>query len=480
MGRMNEYGMLLHGASQAREGRDGVPEYVVQCLWYDQLMPSDGLSLDDGRSVRVVSPGWWNRGEGPDFKGAQVEINGKLVNGDVEIHLDHAAWKQHGHGDDPRYDGVLFEVVLASEPPKDSPLTSSGRRLPCLLLERFLEEDIRDLAQQLPAPDDFPFHVDMAEGQCAALTAKHGVANTHRLLVLAGEWRLQDKARALRQRIERAGAEQAVYEAFMTACGFSRFKQHFAYVARHLPYERARQLARKDATTLEAGLLKLSGLLPDALPDGAESRHYENLSAYVERSLRSLRSLPLLWPRTGVRPINYPERRMAGAARFIARTARDGLTETLERIWLEDLKPLARRRRFEELFPSAMGFWAAHCTWGGKTLTRPVALLGANRVRAIIGNVFVPYALAEARRARDRRAEERVVEFYSALPAESSNQVLKSMTPRVFGDVRPPRLTFRTQQGLLQIYQDWCVTNPSCRNCPILPFLDVGYLAAGS
>ena len=40
-----------------------------------------------------------------------AEINGKLVNGDVEIHLDHAAWKQHGHGDDPRYDDVVAEVA---------------------------------------------------------------------------------------------------------------------------------------------------------------------------------------------------------------------------------------------------------------------------------------------------------------------------------------------------------------------------------
>ncbi len=183
----------------------------------------------------------------------------------------------------------------------------------------------------------------------------------------------------------------------------------------------------------------------------------------------------MIWKRVGVRPNNYPERRLAGAALFLARTAKEGLTETLRRLWQEDLTPIRRRKTFEELFPQPIGFWASHCSWTGKKLARPVSPLGRGRVHSIIGNVFVPAALARARRERDRLAEERIFEFFAALPREPENRVVKTMLPRFFSDVKPPNMDFRTQQGLLQVYQDWCEPNPSCRNCSIIPFLDLSY-----
>mgnify|MGYP003520372778 CR=1 FL=1 len=75
-----------------------------------------------------------------------------------------------------------------------------------------------------------------------------------------------NKMRAIRERMDWAGADQAVYEAVLYACGFSKFKQHFRAVARHLPYDRARQLSQQDPMLLECAFLQIAGLLPDALP----------------------------------------------------------------------------------------------------------------------------------------------------------------------------------------------------------------------
>jgi hypothetical protein len=134
------------------------------------------------------------------------------------------------------------------------------------------------------------------------------------------------------------------------------------------------------------------------------------------------------------------------------------------------------RQAFEDLFPAPMGFWATHCTWTGKSMKEPCALLGPGRVRCIIGNVFVPAALAVARHERDREREEQVLEFFSHLPKEPDNHVLKIMLPRILGPdaAKHARLTFRTQQGLLQLHQDWCETNPSCNNCTVVQFLVPG------
>ncbi|HOH52157.1 MAG TPA: hypothetical protein PLI98_15600, partial [Candidatus Hydrogenedentes bacterium] len=138
----------------------------------------------------------------------------------------------------------------------------------------------------------------------------------------------------------------------------------------------------------------------------------------------------------------------------------------LEDLWRGEEPPLARRRRFEALFSPALGFWTTHCAWHGKSLARSAALLGGGRVRSIIGNVFLPFAVAKARDTRDRALEERALAFCRALPAEPDNQVLRRMTAWIFPE-DAPRLTFLRQQGLLQMYRDWCEANPSCRNCSL-------------
>lgn len=460
----------LHEASRAAEPRP-VSEEAVRCLWYDHLFTEHGLRVDDERALRVISPGWWNRGEGPDFRGAQLELAGESVEGDVEIHLEHTGWMQHGHHLDQRYDAVVLEVVLQPEPSVVPPMTSKGRRIPVLLLSRFLEEDVQALAGRL-LTDDYRFEADHRATKCSEWVEQHGIHAMERLLNMAGEWRMLNKARSFRERMERVGAEQALYEAFMTACGYSHFKYHFSAIARQLHYGRVRQLAWQDALMLEAAMLQLAGLLPDDLPEGTHAvPHLGRLRGARREALAGLKRLPLEWVRAGVRPTNSPERRLAGAARFLAHTAEPGLLESIETIWRMEASPKARFQAFAALFPKPMGFWANHCTWNGKDMIQPCALIGPERIRSIIGNVFVPAELAAARQARDLDREARVLALFSALPKESENRVDRVMIPRLLGPSAPLKLTFRIQQGLLQLYHDWCERNPSCTGCPVTQFV---------
>lgn len=469
----DDYGQMRGRRPGVREDVRAIPEVVLQCIWYDHLFPADNLTTDDGRTLRVLSPGWWNHGAGPDFKGAQVEIAGRICHGDVEIHHTHGSWKAHGHHLDPGYDRVILHVVLESRPPREAVVTAGGRVVPALLLSNYVRA-IHELAEAL-AVESYPYQVEGAHGACAALIPTRGTEGLDAFLLLAGDWRLLNKARGMRERMDFAGPDQAVYEALLAACGYSHFKQHFRVIARSLPYDRARQLALQDPMLLETAMLQIAGLLPESLPEGTTAApHFGRLRGLRLEHLAGLRPLPLEWRRVGVRPNNNPERRLAGAARFIARTAQHGLVDTLEDIWREDLAPLARRRRFEELFPTALGFWASHCTWTGKRLAKATAPIGADRVRAIIGNVFVPAALALARQKRDRAKEERIHQFFAVLPKEPINQIVKIMLPRILAGHDTLKLDFRRQQGILQMHQDWCEPNPSCHNCALYTHLDRG------
>lgn len=460
-----------HRESSVREYQaELIDEHLVQCIWYDRLFRQRDLKTQDGVSLKIVSPGWWNHGEGPDFRGAQIEFDGRPRTGDVEIHLAPSGWKQHGHHLDERYDEVMLHVIL--DPGSELQVSmSAGHRIPSLVLEPYLESEIQEIADDLKSAK-FPKGIEGALGRCAHVANDGGVEVLAEFVDLAGEWRMINKARQIRERMDRIGADQAIYEMLLTACGYSHFKEHFKAVARQLPYDRVKQLGQENALLLEAALLQISGLFPQELPEGtAALPHVARLRGLRNSRLEGLRSMPITWKRIGVRPINYPERRMAGAAGFLARSSKVGLADTLHTLWKKDLRPIDRRRAFEDLFPSAMGFWATHCTWTGKALEKAAAPLGGDRIRSIIGNVFVPAGLAMARDARDRDFEDRVLRFFAALPKEPENRVIKLMIPRVFGDHPPKRINFQSQQGLIQMYQDWCEPNPSCANCRVMSML---------
>jgi hypothetical protein len=395
-----------------------------------------------------------------------------LLGGDVAVHRDAGGWQAHGHATDPRYNDVILHVVLRAGR-KDRPArTAAGRVVPTLALAPLLGNGVAAL-HRAAGQDDYPAGSPQARGRCAGLIPAQGTGPLAGMLDLAGEWRMLAKARAFGERRERVGPDQALHEALFAACGYAAFKEPFLALARELPYERARQLARRDPHLLEAALLHLAGLLPAEL-SGAAPPHFLRLATLRAEGLPGLRALPFAWPRGGVRPANYPERRLGGLARLIARTADTGLWESVAALWQGDRGPVARRRDFEALFPGAMGFWATHCTWLGAGLARPLAPIGAGRVRGIIGNVLVPAALADARHRRDRALEARVHAFLDALPGEPDNRVVKRMLPRLLGDAKPPRIGFRRQQGILQLHRDWCEPNPACEHCAMYRQLDRG------
>jgi hypothetical protein len=457
----------------AREdGKDEVPEILLQWVWHAQRLNRKGLRTLEGHRVKVVSPGWWNRHAGPDFKGAQLTFNGTLHTGDVEVHVVASGWRNHGHHLDAGYNDVVLHVILDAPAKPPEALTADGRQLATLALRPYLDAPLEALADCLPE-ETRPAEMVRKTGACSALIPEQGVEPLKNFLELAGDWRMLRKANDYGARMARTTPDQALYEELMAACGFSRFKEAFRTLAQSLPYDRAMQLAQQDPLLLEAALLHLAGLLPKRDDFEDPPPHLLRLQKLRVDHVPGLRRLPIPWVRRGIRPVNYPERRIAGMARLVVRTAQRGLVESLNDVWREGLGNVETRRRFEALFPRAMGFWASHCTWTGKRLRDPIAPIGSGRVRSIVGNVFVPVALSLARGRRDRAWEEQVYAFYAALPKEADNHVVKTMLPRVLAEEKGFRLNFRLQQGLLQMHQDWCEPNPSCRNCSLLKRLDM-------
>ena len=104
----------LAPAGRAEEPEtDGVAwnERHLQCIWADARLRPAALATTGGEPVEVLSPGVWNGGPGPDFRGAVLRIGGRRAAGDVEIHVRPSDWAAHGHDADPRYDRVVLHVA---------------------------------------------------------------------------------------------------------------------------------------------------------------------------------------------------------------------------------------------------------------------------------------------------------------------------------------------------------------------------------
>ena len=158
-------------------------ELALQRRWAEGRWPSPWLRPErGGPPLRVHFAGRWNRGPGPDFRGAiLLDAHGRARRGDVELHRRPAGWRSHGHHRDPAYDRVLLHVVGDTAGPSHGP--------PAALLPPDDRDGLHP-ESQLPQPPQPP---------CARVLHRagaHAVAARLRRLARA---RLARKAAALRR-----------------------------------------------------------------------------------------------------------------------------------------------------------------------------------------------------------------------------------------------------------------------------------------
>jgi hypothetical protein len=160
---------------------------------------------------------------------------------------------------------------------------------------------------------------------------------------------------------------------------------------------------------------------------------------------------PTLWRLSGARPLNHPQRRL-GALALLAKD------------WPSLVKSLARKKA-ECAHDFFLGlrhlFWNFHYTLTSEAATIEMAIVGESRIAEILANVLLPYFLAEG-------AD--IWPAYEKLRARLTNRRLETGATRLFGgDPRRPQFTktIAQQQGLLQIYEDFCLQdNSDCAQCP--------------
>jgi len=448
----NEARLLLREA-----GSPQPPERVLQSVWLHQRLLRDQLRLLDGRPLRVLHPGFWNKEAGPDFRGAVIQIaDDPPRSGDVEIDLVASNWRAHRHQDNPAYANVILHVLWSAD-------AGASPDRPALALENALDSPIAELHSWADSPSaaTWPDHV---QGVCSAPLRELSAEQSLELLNQAGLSRLQRKARELEIRARHAGWEQALWEGLFRALGY---KQNVWPMQR---LSELRGLLCADCAApvpLQARLLGVAGLLPGDDSDRQFNPFVRTLWDHWWRDRERFADglLPkTLWRFNGLRPANQPQRRLALAAHWLG--AAD-LFDRLEAWFAAENAGPPEDSLLACLQPPLDDYWSWH--WGLSTerLPKPQPLLGQSRATDLAVNVVLPWFHARARAGCNAALERRAEAKYLAWPAAQDNAVLRLARQRLFGQPAPRWLnTAAAQQGLLQIVRDFCQhTNALCADC---------------
>ena len=441
-----------------------------------QRILRDELKLVDGRALRVLHPGFWNHGAGPDFRDAVVQFASEApVTGDVEIDLHSSGWKGHAHDRNPNFQRVKLHVIWEGEKVEGRALRGQsaghfGRSapeatLPTLVLKPFLDAPLVELALWLTS-DAAKQYPDQLLGQCAAPLRDLSATQLAQLLNEAALVRLQRKAADLHARARQTGWEQSLWEGMLRALGY---KQN-VWPMQRVGELRGRLSGAGPLVQSQARILGLSGLLPNDLT--RKQRSADNYLRAVwdhwwrERDAFSDCALPkTLWRLDGLRPANHPQRRLALAAHW----SRDAALFKHIDQWFANAQPdrALDTSLLACLQPRPDEFWSWHWTLRSARMPKPQPLLGATRVTDLAVNVILPWLLLRAREGGNAKLLAEAERRYFAWPAAEDNAVLRLARDRLLGGRRDVKLTSAAmQQGLLQVVRDFCDhSNALCADC---------------
>ncbi len=437
--RLRDAALVREGAADAR----GWSEHEVQAAWFAGSL-GKGFTATDGRPVRVIQFGVWNREAGPDFAEAAVSLDGgEPQRGSIELDMDAADWERHGHAVNPAYDSVVLHVFTQHGPREFFTRTSQNRSVPQVLLDlRTLDEPPN------PQPAAKP-------GRCAAPLRGLPLEKVREVLLGAARFRMQRKSAALARLTELHGPDESLWQALATTLGYKANKLPFTLLAQRLPLKLLR--AAKDSA--DALLFGVAGFLDQRDLGAFDSPTRAYLRGLWERwwpcraEFERLTIPRALWRMSGQRPMNHPQRRLAALAQLMRHWPR-----------VRALRAACAPEAISEFFTGLRDeYWDHHYTVKSKPSAGRMALVGESRVTEMLANVFFPLGIAG-----DGSDGERWNEF-RALPAPLDNRRVETASLRLFGGTPPDAKFLRStaiQQGLLQIYEDFCQRDASdCERC---------------
>jgi hypothetical protein len=434
------------------------PERLLQSVWHHQRLQRDQLQTVDGRTVRVLHPGFWNHEAGPDFRGAVIQIGQEEARaGDIEIDLTRQNWQGHQHHRNPAFANVILHVVWNAG-------AEARNALPTLALEKFLDTPLNEM-QSWAGSAAAALWPEALRGACSAPLGQLTREQSGGLLQQAALVRFQRKGLELEIRARQAGWEQALWEGIFRGLGYKQNIWPMQRVAELLP-----RLGEPGQSLLawQARLFGVSGFLGETHEKSRDQGYLRTLWDHWWRDRENFQEVVLpktLWHLNGLRPANLPLRRLALAAHWLAAK---NFTARLEEWFTTEAAAVSLPQSLLAcLQPPQDDFWSRHWNFQSPPLAKAQPLLGESRATDLAINIILPWFWIRAQAGRNQRLTQLAERRYLDWPAAQDNSLLRLARQRLLGKQTPGQIqSAADQQGLLQIVRDFCDhSNAVCADC---------------
>jgi len=422
----------------------GMPdELELQAIWFNGQFGRDFITTC-GKKVTVKQFGFWNRSAGPDFLHAAVTIDGETCSGPLEIDTASSDWEQHGHDVNPAFNETILHVVFQPSQAEHFTRTEDHREVPKVIVPQAAIQ----AALQAPLSASAPFHM----GRCFQPLVEMRVSSVNELLEQAAQHRCRIKARRLLAIRESHGKDQALWIALAETLGYRPNRLSMTMLAQRLPIYDLKTYGER----IPALLFGTAGFLHPEIHQNAPEESQQWLEDLWEMWWQDRMKFELdgdreiQWVLHGSRPVNHPQRRLAALA-------------VIAQHWLKFRQLTTQPKVLTDWLLSLTDvFWETHYTLVSKKSVRKLALMGKDRISDLIINHLLPLQIVDG----DKTAWS----VYQSFPAPSLNEKVKCAHYRLFGNRDDAQLFLKKawqHQALLQIYQDFCLTDTSgCENCP--------------
>jgi len=472
--------------SRETDRKEGLTELWLHYLWKENRFPRNRLVTDDNKMIEVVFPGWYNRGWGPDFTDARIRIGDEERFGDVELHLDESAWKDHRHDQDVVYNRVVLHVFYQRS--RQKAINHFGQTIPALCLADVESLPLLDL--KIGRPDE---RIKELPGACGLSLNSDRYPILRSMIFQAAEERMLRKADVFYERMHGRSdgdQEQTLYISLCRSIGYSAYDQALVALALVCPYAEVmalfQALHRQTRIEVLGRWLGFVGLLEVIEPF--------TIHADLRREWMAMRQLwhhlavkpldPRLKPQTATRPQNHPLRRLMGLYYHLEHIQFQGLLKSwlkfIQSCEVELQQPSGLQKRLQHLlnalFPQPDWDplnWVVTAD-SQKPLTSQTKLIGAQRQRVILTNTILPFFLAWSRIHGDSKLEKTLLSLFLVLPSEGGNRKTRFMELRLLkghADFKIKK-NLSYHQGLIQLYDDCCTSfYEGCSHCSLVGML---------
>jgi hypothetical protein len=467
------------------KGNNNLNELWLQNVWRKNLIAQEQLFTTTGEHLQILFPGWYNKSWGPDFTESRILVDGNEYFGDIEVHIDEAAWFQHSHHLNEAYNKVILHVFF--KPSESSAINKFGQHVPSLCLRSSFLDSFweKHMFRSGVKKDEIP-------GACGLALNENSIQTLTTLIQQAAENRMINKSRTFEKSIKNQpldAIENSLFSSICRSLGYSGFNEELFSLSERFPYARLKEylksLHRQSRVEILSRWLGYLGVFDSLKPLFI----YDDLRREWLTLTQKWKEIEeaMLTPTPGIklpsRPMNNPIRRLIGLYYHLETTRFKGLLNS----WIGFLfncRSLISKNNGKSNILAQLDQLFPHPNWDPFTnfyLTDNqcknsvnARFIGKQRQLIILVNSIIPFFLAWSRVYRDKMLEKILFGLLLVLPNEGKNKKTGFMENRLFKNNDPTKIrkNLGYYQGLIQIH-DECCTNfyEGCKNCSLLTWL---------